>query len=441
MISATPIRDRRGLGDTIAQARAMTDALFDIVRTEALYERPIPERHRIVFYIGHLEAFDWNLIARGALEIPVFHDNFDRLFAFGIDPIDGKLPTDQPSDWPALEQVRRYVANVREKLDAALTEGSGLAWQLPDVRNGTLLHVAIEHRLMHAETLAYMFHRLPLSQKIPQRVARAPEVPAAPPSLVEIPAGRATLGLKRNGRVFGWDNEFEKVSDEVPAFAIDACNVTNCRFLEFVRAGGYQERHVWDEDAWEWKENAGIRHPSFWIERSGQWFYRGMFEEMPLPLDWPVYASHAEATAYARWRGRVLPTEAQFHRAAYGTPNGREREFPWGNEPPSHRHGNFDFRHWEPVPVGSYPAGVSAFGVADLLGNGWEWTSTVFGPLPGFEPFPFYPGYSANFFDGKHYVMKGGSPRTAACMLRRSFRNWFQGRYPYVYATFRCVEN
>ena len=102
---------------------------------------------------------------------------------------------------------------------------------------------------------------------------------------------------------------------------------------------------------------------------------------------------------------------------------------------------NFNFAHWDPKPVGSYPRGASAFGVHDLVGNGWEWTRTEFAPFPGFAPMSFYPGYSANFFDGKHYVMKGGSPRTASCMLRRSFRNWFQPNYPYVYATFRCVED
>lgn len=449
MSSATPIRDPRGL-DRVAprellrrlkDARAMTDALFGAVRTEALYERPIPERHRIVFYIGHLEAFDWNLIARGALGTPALDEKLDRLFAFGIDPVDGQLPSDQPHDWPALEQVRSYVARVREKLDAALREDSGAAWQIPEVRDGTLLHVAIEHRLMHAETLAYMFHRLPLGQKIPQPVRAATPARAIVPGVVEIPAGRATLGLHRASGAFGWDNEFEELGVEVPAFIIDTCNVTNGQFLEFMRAGSYQERRLWSEDAWAWKDQAGTCHPSFWVERSDQWFYRGMFEEIPLPLDWPVYVSHAEATAYARWRGKALPAEAQFHRAAYGTPDGREREFPWGSESPTGKHGNFDFQHWEAVPVGSYPAGVSAFGVADLLGNGWEWTSTVLAPLPGFAAFPFYPGYSANFFDGKHYVMKGGSPRTAVCMLRRSFRNWFQGRYPYVYATFRCVEN
>jgi formylglycine-generating enzyme required for sulfatase activity len=154
-----------------------------------------------------------------------------------------------------------------------------------------------------------------------------------------------------------------------------------------------------------------------------------------------VYVSHAEASAYARYVGKSLPTEAQFHRAAYGTPEGSERAYPWGSSPPDPERGNFDFQYWDPVAVASYPGGRSALGVDDLIGNGWEWTSSLFAPLTGFEPFPFYPGYSANFFDGQHYVMKGGSPRTAACMLRRSFRNWFQAHYPFVYASFRCVAN
>ncbi len=151
-----------------------------------------------------------------------------------------------------------------------------------------------------------------------------------------------------------------------------------------------------------------------------------MFDEVPLPLDWPVYVSHAEASAYARWAGKALPTEAQWQRAAHGAPHAGS--------------GNFDFRSWNPQPVDAYPDNVSAFGVEGQFGNGWEWTSTVFGALPGFEAFPFYPGYSADFFDGQHYVIKGGSARTAQCMLRPAFRNWFQPHYQYVYAGFRCVK-
>lgn len=166
-----------------------------------------------------------------------------------------------------------------------------------------------------------------------------------------------------------------------------------------------------------------------------------MFDEIPLPPDWPVYVSHAEASAYARWAGKSLPTEVQWQRAAYGSPGNQCRQYPWGSKPPEAMRGNFNFENWDPVSVGAYPQSASAFGVEDMLGNGWEWTSTVFAPFAGFEPFPFYPGYSADFFDGKHFVMKGASTRTAACMLRPSFRNWFQPHYQYVYAGFRCVSN
>lgn len=150
--------------------------------------------------------------------------------------------------------------------------------------------------------------------------------------------------------------------------------------------------------------------------------------------------THQQATAYARWKGRRLPSEAEYHRAAFGTPQSDERAFPWGNAPPGPSRGNFGFARFDPVPIGSYPDGASAWGVNDLVGNGWEWTSTPFAPFPGFEPMASYPQYSVDFFDGAHFVMKGASPVTHERLVRRSFRNWFRPDYPYVYATFRCVS-
>jgi formylglycine-generating enzyme required for sulfatase activity len=208
-----------------------------------------------------------------------------------------------------------------------------------------------------------------------------------------------------------------------------------------MRQGGYDDAAYWSADDWQWRTDNDIHQPAFWKKIGTRWMLRTMFDEIPLPSDWPVYVSHAEASAYARWAGKALPSEAQWHRAAYGTPRGEQRAYPWGAGPPSAGLGNFDFHHWDPAPVQAFPAGESGWGVADMTGNGWEWTSTLFEPFAGFKPFSFYPGYSADFFDGKHYVMKGGSPRTAACMLRRSFRNWFQAHYPYIYSGFRCVND
>ena len=97
----------------IAGARQQTDDLFSIVKRDSLYERPIAERHRIVFYIGHLEAFDWNLFHERILGLKSFNPGFDRLFAFGIDPVGGGLPSDQPADWPSVAEVEQYVRKIR----------------------------------------------------------------------------------------------------------------------------------------------------------------------------------------------------------------------------------------------------------------------------------------------------------------------------------------
>jgi gamma-glutamyl hercynylcysteine S-oxide synthase len=444
-VSAIQLDKREQLLARLAESRSVTDDLFRVVRTEALYDRPIPERHRIVFYIGHLEAFDWNLIAGQALGLGAAHKEFDRLFAFGIDPVGGGLPDDRPSDWPQLSEIGAYSSSVRERIDEILTSHSRTSatdWQYPE---RTILNVAIEHRLMHAETLAYMLHQLTQERKLVPRSYRLTDFSRPEPPIdshmIGIPAGIATLGILREGESFGWDNEFEEHPVQVPAFAIGSHKVTNGEFLRFLREGGYGDRRWWSDGDWAWIKEQDIGHPCLWFRRGEQWFYRAMFEEIELPLDWPVYVSHAEAAAYARFAGRSLPTEAQFHRAAYGTPKGTERRYPWGDAAPDADRGNFDFQRWDPVTVGSYPRGRSAFGLEDALGNGWEWTASHFEPLPGFEPFPFYSGYSSNFFDESHYVVKGASPRTAACMLRRSFRNWFQPHYPYVYASFRCIES
>lgn len=439
---ATAARIRHDLLSRLHDARSRTDEIFHLLRADALYERPIAERHRLIFYLGHVDAFDWNLLAERAFGLRSFHPSFDKLFAFGIDPVDGGLPQDQPVDWPARDEILAYDQRVRKKLDVAIEEAlshpSEGHPQLP-----AMLQAAIEHRLMHAETLAYLLHRLPAKSKIPGSAADVPAAARPRCRMVDIPAGMATLGLApKIEDTFGWDNERDAHEKYVPGFAMDTCNVTNAEFLRFVQAGGYQNPSLWSKEGWTWIQREAVEHPAFWKREGNLWFYRAMFGDLPLPLDWPVYVSHAEAGAYAKWLGRRLPSEEQFHRAAYGTPAGvAERSYPWGEDAPAEQHGNFDFRRWDAAPTGSFPAGASAFGVHDLLGNGWEWTRTVFEPFPGFTPMTFYPGYSANFFDGQHYVMKGASPRTAVCMVRRSFRNWFQPHYPYIYATFRCVED
>lgn len=395
----------------LLSAREETDRLFRILRPEFLYDRPIAERHRVVFYLGHLDAFDSIQICREGLGMASGEPALDALFQAGIDPDSAHLPADSPSDWPSLERIEAYVRQARQRVDQAINAAPADA-----------VLMALEHRLMHLETLAYMFHNFPHHAKVTQPAAEdlsgSSQTPTGDGWRV-VDAGAAILGKPHDGS-FGWDNEYDEHHVAVPAFRMQRFKVTNGDYLRFV--------------------NEGASLPAFWTRTGNSLFYRGMFQSIPLPLDWPVYVTQREAQAYAAWLGKELPTEPQFHRAAFGTHSQCSRQYPWGNSQLNHDLGNFDFKRWDPESVTATPGNESAFGIRQLVGNGWEWTSTKFEPFAGFTPSPHYPGYSANFFDGEHFVLKGGSPRTAARLLRRSFRNWFRPEYQYVYGTFRCVE-
>src|ERR1700693_2205655 len=222
---ATAVRTRHDHHLRLISSRATTDQLFEILHDEAFYERPIAERHRVIFYLGHVEAFDWNLLGERAFGLRRFNRSFDQLFAFGIDPVGGGLPTDQPRDWPSRTQIAAYNERLRAQLDSALEQalehpGEGHPQLL------TMLETAIEHRLMHAETLAYMFHRLPLDKKKPGPIENHWKSARIEHRLVDVPEGVATLGLPANDERFGWDNERGALTMNVPAFSIENHNVS-----------------------------------------------------------------------------------------------------------------------------------------------------------------------------------------------------------------------
>ena len=446
VLDALAVR-RADLVDWYVRNRERSRRLFDLLDPAVYYSRPISLRNPIVFYEGHLPAFSVIAFLRRAVGAPAVNQRLEDLFARGIDPETeaAAVPRSGAATvWPRRDDVLAFGATV----DAAVIEALRRAEfddSRPAARRAEGLFTALEHEAMHQETLLYMWHRLPHEHKKKPRDL-AYEIGSAPPvsRSILIPRGVATLGADRQRLTFGWDNEFGETRVDVPAFEVDAHSVTNADFLAFVEAGGYQMRELWSDEGWAWRTAEKVEHPIFWarpaLSESKAWMWRGMFEFIPLPVAWPVYVSQAEASAYARWKGRRLMTEPEFHRAAFGTPSGGERDFPWGSEGVDITRGNVDFAGWEPVPAGSRPAGVSAWGVHDLVGNGWEWTSSVFAPFPGFEPMPSYPEYSAEFFDGQHYVMKGASPGTAKELIRRSFRNWFRANYPYVYAKFRTAR-
>ena len=417
--------DRVAAAEWYRRNRARTRALFDLLDPAAYYSRPIALRNPIVFYEGHLPAFSIISFIQRGLGRSGVDARLEALFARGIDPEseDDAVPrSGAGTEWPERDEVLAFARTV----DATVLDGIQRApfdESRPAMRHGEALFTALEHEAMHQETLIYMWQRLPHAQKVrPVYLPYEVKAPVPPRSTVAVPAGRATLGAHAGDIRFGWDNEFEEHAVDVGSFDVDQHSVTNADYLPFVEAG-----HV--------------EPPVFWCKQDGQWMWRAMFENIPLPPTWPVYVSFEDASAFARWRGRRLMTEAEYHRAAYGAPSDEERAHPWGDAPPDRTRGHFDFASWNPVAAGSRPNGASAWGVHDLVGNGWEWTSSVFAPFPGFQAMVSYPEYSAEFFDGQHYVLKGASPATAKELIRRSFRNWFRPNYPYVYAKFRTAAS
>jgi formylglycine-generating enzyme required for sulfatase activity len=248
-----------------------------------------------------------------------------------------------------------------------------------------------------------------------------------------VSAGDAVLGADFDRIEFGWDNEFGRVVVPVAAFTLDSLPVRNRDWLAFFSAQGSPDALL----------------PQNWLHLRAK--PTGAIRAIktvlgPVPFEiaegWPVQVTGEQARAYCAARGGRLPTEAELARAARSTPTGELRRYPWGSSEPTPERGTFGFRRFHPRPVGASPAGASAWGIEELVGNGWEWTSTPFAPLPGFTAWArTYPGYSADFFDGAHDVVFGASWATDARLLRPSFRNWYRRNYPYPFTSFRVASD
>lgn len=433
--------------EVLGEAWARSDALFGLLAPEAWEQRAIPLRHPPIFYLGHLAAFAWNHVGAGVLGAGAHDPTLDELFERGIDPdSDEAAQAATVSAWPSLPEIRAYRDAVRERLRgvdeqvaACATQGDCLA------ADGRVWWLVREHEEMHHETLLYLFQELETrflrrSGGLPAlRVGGEPRGPRWLP----VRGGPAVLGEDLGALTFGWDNECPRHQTAVEGFLLQDLPVTVGRFHAFVQAGGYDTRELWDDEGWAWKESSGLERPHSWRLQGDRTEVRSLFAWLPLEevAGWPVQVSRAEAAAYATWQGARLPTEAELNRAAYIGADGGLRDYPWGNARPSGQ-ANLGFLSGGLEPVLQRRAGQGPWGHHELVGNAWEWTSTPFRPLPGFEAWHYtYPGYSTDFFDDAHAVVFGASWATARGLARRSFRNWYRPTYPYVFAGFRLARD
>ena len=259
---------------------------------------------------------------------------------------------------------------------------------------------------------------------------------------VEIDGGTLQLGARRNKR-FCFDNEKWAHPVDVPPFTVDRTPVTQGQYAQFVEDGGYEEKHFWTDNAWEWLLSSGQDKPLYWRRAGNEWEQRIFDRWVPLQKYKPmIHVSNYEAEAYCSWAGRRLPTEAEWVYAASTSPQEPQtkRPYPWGNESPTPRHANLD---WDPVErsdIDQHPQGDSGWGCRQMIGNVWEWTSTCFEPFDGFEA-DFYQEYSQPWF-GSRKVMRGGSWATRSRLIRNGFRNFYTPDRNDRYLGFRtCGRN
>jgi gamma-glutamyl hercynylcysteine S-oxide synthase len=280
--------------------------------------------------------------------------------------------------------------------------------------------MVVQHEEQHDET---MYATLQLRQGPPVLFGQSlPPGRAIDGERVFVAGGEFVLGVDAAAEPFSLDNERPAHTVDVGPFWIGRAPVSNRQWQQFVADRGYDDPAWWSPRGWAHRTDAGLDRPKFWTG-SGTRMRFGLEEE--IPLDEPVqHVCFYEAEAFAAWSGARLPTEVEWEKACAWDPAARcRRTWPWGSAAPSAELANLGGAGLRPAPIGAYPQGASAYGVEQLIGDVWEWTSSDFTPWPGFTPM-IYRTYSEPFFGGDYKVLRGGSWAVARSTIRPSFRNW-----------------
>ncbi|MGH3491850.1 MAG: ergothioneine biosynthesis protein EgtB [Sciscionella sp.] len=436
--------NRSIIEQTLLRTRERTVLLTDAVDEQDLIRQHSPLMSPLVWDLAHIGNQEELWLVRDVGGRAPVRQDIDELYdAFKHPRVDRpSLPLLSPV------QARGYVGEVRDKvwdvLAAAALDGRGLgrasggphrSW----VTEAFMFGLIVQHEQQHDETMLAT-HQLRAGGPVLQ--APSPPTPAAGVRAqeVRIPAGRFSMGTSSDP--WALDNERPGHAVHVAGFAMDRYPVTNADYARFVAAGGYRQPRWWSVGGWRHRRSADLAAPQFWTA-DGDWWLRRVFgTTTPLVPDEPVvHVSFYEAEAYAAWSGKRLPTEWEWEKAArYDPLSGSARRNPWGEHDATPAQANLGQRHLRPARIGAYPAGASALGVEQLLGDVWEWTSSDFHGYPGFTVMP-YADYSAPFFGGDYKVLRGGSFGTDSAAVSGTFRNWDHPIRRQIFAGFRCARD
>jgi gamma-glutamyl hercynylcysteine S-oxide synthase len=410
-------------------------------------EQMLGERLSIVnplrWEIAHVAWFQEYWILRHLRQLEPVWDAADKMYDSARIAHDTRWDLPLPSKAETIGYMQQILDRVLEQTTA------NTACEINGYDETYFLQLALFHEYMHAEaitytrqTLGYPAPGMTLDQETLQPAARV-EGKDTRMRDAEIPGGTFRLG-STPVMPFVFDNERWAHPVEVKAFAISRTAVMNAEYAAFVEDGGYRLREFWDEEGWLWRQNSEAERPVYWQSLSGgRWLRRNFDQWVPLEEDLPVlHVNWYEASAYCRWAGRRLPTEAEWEMAASSEyaieePGIAEhkRLYPWGDSAPAPERANLDWRNMCCIDARALPASESSFGCRQMIGNTWEWTASTFGPFPGFTAGP-YKEYSAPWF-GDHKVLRGGCWATRSRLIRNNYRNFYKPDRRDVWAGFR----
>lgn len=429
-MGTTVIEGGRELTQVLGQVRERTRALLAPIPDPDLDRVLDPIMSPIAWDVGHIAAFEdlWFGHREGGLEL--LRGDLAATYDAAASP-----RSSRPSlPWLRADEAFDYLDRVRERTLDLIDRGT--------VPEPLICELVIRHEQQHCETILQTIELA--------RIPWKPDLPVPPPSApaanatsgldtVVVPASTFTIGSVDGA--FSYDNERPAQSRQVDAFELGVIPITNGDWLDFIDRGGYSMDEAWSADGIAWRERTQARHPGGWEPDGSNRFIEwraGRFERLD-PLLPVVHISFFEADAFARFHDARLPSEAEWELAATWDPaTGSARPQPWGERPPDPGLATVDHVHLGTRPPN--PAGRSALGLVDMIGNCWEWTADPFLPYEGFRWHP-YEEYSTPFFGGSHRVLRGASWATAARCASPRFRNWDLPERRQIFAGMRIARD
>ena len=334
---------------------------------------------------------------------------------------------------PTVEQIFEYFELVNNRVREFLNK------ETLDDKAKYLLTMAFHHECQHQELMVYDLQHLLADVYKPVKKNQRPTSTNLKQESIFVKGGLYSMGY--NGTDYCYDIELPEHKVYLNDFKIDAYPVTNGEFLEFINAGGYKDFKYWLSDGWEKVKQNDWNAPMYWETHDDEWFVRDFLGKRKINPNEPVcHVSFYEASAYCKWAGKRLPTEAEWEKAAcWDEEKQRKTIFPWGNSEPTENNANLLESHlWAQTEIGAYPEGKSPVGCHQMIGDVWEWTSSEFTGYPGFKT--GFDEYNDKWFTNQK-VLRGGSFGTPKMSIRSSYRNFFRLDERWLYSGFRCAED